>query len=164
MALWIAAHHPARVRRLIVCASAARVGDRAGWDARIALVRAGGMAAIEEVAIARFFSNGFMQRAPRVVEAARAQLRATDPQGYIRCCEALREADLTEVLPRIEAPTLLLAGAADVSTPPSALRSLQSRIPGARLSVIPKAAHLLNLEAPQAVTEAIEAHLLKRSL
>lgn len=156
VALAIAARLPDRVRRLVAGATALRIGTPDGWDARIAAVREGGLEGLTGLALGRFFAPGFDGPA---VDATRRVLLATAPSGYIGCCTALRDADLTEEARAITAPTLLLAGGADVSTPPTDLQDIADVVPGARIEVLPEVGHLLNLEAPDVVTDLIEAHL-----
>ncbi|MCB9794653.1 MAG: alpha/beta fold hydrolase [Alphaproteobacteria bacterium] len=158
LALHIAAEHPERVRTLTAGATAARIGEASGWDARVAAVRAGGMAAIAELALSRLFSPGLAERAPDTYAAAREALLACDPEGYVACCRALRDADLSPLLPHIQAPTLLVAGTLDLSTPPSALRSVGARVREAAVLEL-EAGHLINLEAPEAFTAALRAQL-----
>ncbi|NVB42927.1 3-oxoadipate enol-lactonase [Pseudenhygromyxa sp. WMMC2535] len=161
LALWIAAHEPARVRRLVACATAPRIGNSEGWQARIDAVHGQGMGPIADLAIERFFSPAFQSEAPAEVEAAREILRRTKAEGYAGCCAALRDADLRGELGAITAPSLLIAGQADVSTPPECLHAAAEEIRQAQVEVeeIPGAGHLLNIEAPERVTALILAHL-----
>jgi pimeloyl-ACP methyl ester carboxylesterase len=62
-------------------------------------------------------------------------------------------------LPSITAPTLVIAAEADPSTPPSHARTIAGLIPGARLEMLHRGAHLVNVEAPDLVTPLIAAHL-----
>lgn len=67
--------------------------------------------------------------------------------------------DTSESLPGIRVPVLLVAGEKDVITPVEDLRYLQEHIPGALLEVIPGAAHLSNLENPDAFNKALTSFL-----
>lgn len=154
LALWLAATVPHRVTRLVAGATAARIGSEDGWNQRIATVRDGGMAAVAELALSRLFSPELAEARPEVVEAMGQVLRRTDAEGYMACCAALRDADLGPVLAGITAPTLLLAGTRDASTPPAVLHDLGRRIPHAQVLEL-DAGHLLNLEAPDAFDAAL---------
>ncbi len=88
----------------------------------------------------------------------RRRLAATSASGYAGCCAALRDADLTDELGRICAPTLVVGGELDTSTPPEQALALASAIQDARLRMLP-AAHLANLEQPVAFTAALCTHL-----
>jgi 3-oxoadipate enol-lactonase len=67
--------------------------------------------------------------------------------------------DLRTDLPRISAPTLVVAAAQDPSTPPSHAETIAAGIPGASLRVVNGAAHLANLEQPTVVTRLLLDHL-----
>lgn len=149
---------PDRIDRLILANTAARIGSAEGWSQRIAAVRAGGMAGIADMAVTRFFDADFIAARPEVVAPVREALIATPAQGYIGCCAALRDADLTDAVATIAAPTLVIGGAHDVSTPPPQTQALADAIPGAR-HVVLDAAHLSNLEQADAFTGAVLAHL-----
>ena len=83
----------------------------------------------------------------------------TTDEGYASCCEAVRDADLRDRLGTISAPTLVIAGADDPAAPPDQVELIRDSIPGASLEVIPNAAHLANIEQPEAITQAILDHL-----
>ena len=156
-ALWLAAHHPERVAHAVFANTAARIGSVDSWEARIALVRAGGMAAVREVAVSRFFSAAFHAHHPDLTQHIGAMLEATPPQGYIGCCEALRAADLHDAVARITAPSLVIGGALDESTPPAQARALHAAIRGSELLILPDTAHLSNLEQAEAFTARLRA-------
>jgi 3-oxoadipate enol-lactonase / 4-carboxymuconolactone decarboxylase len=88
-----------------------------------------------------------------------ADLAAVEPEGYAACCEALAAFDLRARLPEISAPTLVVAGREDLATPPAHARELADAIPRAALVEVPGAAHLANVDRPERVTAAMEAHL-----
>jgi 3-oxoadipate enol-lactonase len=86
-------------------------------------------------------------------------LRSTPPEGYAGCCEAIRDMDLRERLARIEAPTLVVAGSEDPSTPPERVRELAAEVPGARYVEIEGARHIANMASPDAFSRAVLQHL-----
>lgn len=158
VAQWLGVHAPERVASLTLANTASRIGGRDSWEARRRTVLADGLSAIADMAMERFFSLAFRTQRPAVVAEARAILLAGSAAGYAGCCAALRDADLTGDLGRIGAPTLVIGGEQDVSTPPAQSAALAAGIQGARLQVLP-AAHLSNLEQPDAFTAALRAHL-----
>jgi 3-oxoadipate enol-lactonase len=83
----------------------------------------------------------------------------TPAEDYAGCCEAVRDADLSGMLRTISAPTLVIAGADDPAAPPDQAELLRDSITDGGLEVIPDAAHLANIEQPEAVTQAILNHL-----
>jgi len=149
-AQWLAAHYPERVGRVVLANTAARIGAAASWDTRIDAVRAGGMVAVREAVVARFLSAAFRASHPEDARAIGDMLEATHPAGYIGACAALRAADLRAIVPLIRAPALILAGALDEATPPSQSRELHAAIAGSELVVLNHAAHLSNVEQPEA--------------
>jgi 3-oxoadipate enol-lactonase len=62
----------------------------------------------------------FRARAPESVAPMKAMLAATPIEGYIACCEAIRDMDHRDILARIAAPTLIVAGRQDQATPVAA--------------------------------------------
>jgi len=151
VAMWVAAHAPERVERLALLCTSARLGPPSMWAERAYLVRQGGLAAIADAMVARWFTPEFASRHAGVVAWARRMLVTTPEAGYIACCAAIETMDLVPSLPSITAPTLAIAGAADPATPPSHLEQIASGIPGARLEIVADAAHLANVERPEAV-------------
>lgn len=102
----------------------------------------------------RWFTEGFAQTHPTVVQRAQGWIAGIAPEGYAACCDALAASDLRGCLGRIATPTLLLAGASDPVTTVADAQAMQAGIKGAQLAVVP-ASHLSNLEAPQAFDEAV---------
>jgi 3-oxoadipate enol-lactonase len=159
VSMWVAAHAPERVDRLVLCSTSAIMGPPESWTERAALVRREGMAAVADTVVARWFTPGFTASRPDVVAAIRAQLASSPPEGYAGCCEAIRDMDQRPDLPSIAAPTLVIAAEADPSTPPAHARTIAGLIPSARLEVLDRGAHLVNVEEPDLVTPLITAHL-----
>jgi 3-oxoadipate enol-lactonase len=157
-AQWLAVHVPDRVRKLILANTAARVGSVEAWQARLDTVLGHGMDAIVDAVIGRFFSEPFRVASPMIVDLFRQTLLRTSPQGYAGCCAVLRDADLRAVLQEIDAPTLVIGGTQDVSTPLAEAETLVREIEGARLAVF-DAAHLSNVEQPIGFADAIRNHL-----
>src|SRR3989442_7962997 len=159
--LWLGANAPERVDRLVVCCTAARMPRPDDYAARATLVRAQGMAAIADTVIGRWFTPAFLTRRPDLVAGIKALLLATTPEGYAATCEALAAMDLRGDLSRINASTLVIAGAEDQSTPVDQAEEIARRIPAAELAVIPDAAHLASVEQPEPVTARILGHLTR---
>lgn len=108
----------------------------------------------------RFFSSRVLASGNSTVESIRATLLATNPVGYAGCCAAIRDMDHRPLLQTIHAPTLVIAGDRDVSTPWAGHADvLANSIPGAR-AVHLDAAHLSNIERPSGFTAALLDFLL----
>jgi 3-oxoadipate enol-lactonase len=161
ISLWVAAHAPERVERLIVCCTTARFGPEAAsaYRERARTVREQGLEGLADGVIARWFTPEFAGACPDVVARMRADLAATPPEGYAACCEALAELDLKIELPRIAAPTLVIAGERDQATPPEHGAAIAAAVAGAQFVTLTDAAHLASVERPERVSELF-AHFL----
>ena len=155
IALQLAASAPARVDRLVLCATASRIGSRELWLERMNAVSSGGLAAVADAVLERWTSAGFRERAPAEAAGLRALLMSTSPAGYVAACAALRDADLRPECARVSAPTLVVAGERDVAIPVASARELSDSIPGARFEVVAGAGHLPVFEAPEAVAARV---------
>ena len=145
---------PERIDRLVLMCTSPSFAPEEMWRARAALVRAEGLEPVVDTILARWFTPAFPD-----LRRFREMFLATDPEGYARCCDALLAWDVQDQLERIDAPTLCVAGAEDPSTPPDELGSIASRIPRARVEVVPKARHLANVERPDEVNRLLLEHL-----
>jgi len=157
---WLALHAPGRLTHLVLANTSARFGEPGMWESRIKAVRDGGMAAIIDLALKRFFSEETLNVADANVSSIRSVLLGTDPAGYLGCCAALRDFDNTKELHKITIPTLVIVGDRDVSTPWAGNGEVLAReIPDAKSVRLP-AAHLSNLEQPRSFTAALLGFLL----
>ena len=152
--MWLAIHAPTRVFRLALCNTAAYMAPADLWNGRIDQVRGGGMDAIVESVLARWFTPAFLARSPDIAASVRQMVLATPADGYIACCAAIRDMDQREAIAGISAPTLVIAGTHDPATPPADGRFIADRIEGARYVELP-AAHLSNIEAARDFTAAL---------
>jgi 3-oxoadipate enol-lactonase len=159
VAMWMAAHEPSRVDRLVLCCTSARLGPPEVWAERARTVRAGGTAAVADAVLDRWLTPGYAAGHPGRVRSLRAMLVATPAQGYADCCGVIERMDLRADLPGITAPTLVIAGAADPATPPSHAEEIVAGIRDARLWVLADAAHLAAAQRPDAVAALVLTHL-----
>jgi 3-oxoadipate enol-lactonase len=158
--MWLAANAPGRIDALAVCCTTAHFPQPAPWTQRAATVRAGGLPGIAGQVVGRWFTPAFARADPATLARFVATLQTVTPEGYAGCCEAIATMDLRPALPAITAPTLVIAGSEDPSTPPWHGAVIARGIPGARLRVVRGAAHLANVSAPGEVTAALTGHLL----
>ncbi len=156
--MWLGIHASGRIDSLVLANTAPRIGTAASWNARIDAVREGGMGAIAELVLERWFTAGFRARAPQAVGRIAAMLAATPPAGYVACCGAIRDADQWPGIAAIRCPTLVVAGTEDVSTPAAEGRQMAERIAGARYVEL-DAAHISNVEAAARFTAELIAFL-----
>jgi 3-oxoadipate enol-lactonase len=155
---WLGAHAGERIGKLILANTAARIGTVEGWRQRAAAVRTHGMNDVADGAGGRWFTADFASRERAVVARLTDSLRATPPNGYAGCCDALAAADLREAIGAIAAPTLVIAGRFDPVTTVDDAKSIAERIPGARVATL-DASHLSNVEAAQAFNSTVLAFL-----
>ncbi len=148
-----------RLTSLTVCASAARFADPPSWPARAATVRAEGTEAMLASRLGTWYTPEFAREEPAETERLLDMLRATTPEGYAGCCEAIATFDVRDRLSEIRVPTLVLAGAEDPATPPEMMQQISDAVPGARMVVVPNTAHLLNVEASETVNQELATHL-----
>jgi 3-oxoadipate enol-lactonase/4-carboxymuconolactone decarboxylase len=157
---WLGVHAAGRVTHLVLANTSARLSDPSLMEARRQAVLGGGMSAIEETAMARYFSPRVLASNGVDVAYARRTLRTTDPAGYAGCCAALRDLDHLDVIARIRVPALVIGGDLDVPMPwEDHAAVLVSRIAGAR-AVKLDAGHLSNLEKPRSFSAALFGFLL----
>ena len=155
----IAVKAPARVRALVLCDTAAKIGTRESWAERIAAVEASGIDAIADSVMQRWFTPAFRSAQPDEWAGWRNMLVRTPARGYVATCATIRDADLTGDAARIAAPTLCLVGDQDGSTPPDLVRQTADLIPGARFEIIDGAGHIPCIERPDETAELIGRHL-----
>ena len=158
---WLLTHHPERIERAVLANTAAQAGSADVWNDRIRTVNAEGMAAVAPSVIQRWFTTAFQERDPMAVEKILAMLHTTPPQGYVGCCSAIRDMDQRESIRDVETPVLVIVGMQDPATPPEAGELIAERIAGAELIAL-DAAHLSNIEQPEAFTRAVVAFLTRR--
>jgi 3-oxoadipate enol-lactonase len=152
--IWVAAHAPERVERLVVCCTSSRFGSPAAdvYRERASVVRERGVEPVADGALERWFTAGFRAASPELMARVRRGLIETSSDGYAGCCEALAAMDLGPELGSIAVPTLVIAGAEDPATPPEHGRVIGDGIAGARFELIADAAHLANIEKAERVT------------
>lgn len=144
----LAKRHPPRFSRLALCNTAAWMPPPDLWNDRIKSVTDGGMEAVVETVIARWFTPMFPEKYPEKVNRIRGMILSTPPRGYVGCCVGLRDMDERDKLGLIEAPALVVIGAHDPATTPERGQYLVVRIPGVQKAVL-DTAHLSNIERPE---------------
>ena len=147
--------YPQRTASLVLMATAAHLPPAEAWDQRVQLVRSEGMTAIVDTVVGRWFTADTLALSPEIVRPIRDRVLALDRQGYAACCLAVRDMDLREQIGAITVPTLVVAGEDDPVTPLEMAENIVARIPGAELTVVPEAAHLVAVEQADAVSELL---------
>ncbi len=150
---------PNRVKGLVLCDTAHKIGTVEMWDSRIAMIREGGIASTSDMVMERWFSPVFHRDRKDELAICRNMLERMPVEGYIGTCMALRDADNTKIVKQLKMPVLLLVGSNDGSTPPDLVRSTHELIAGSRFVVIEGPGHIPCMEAPQETNALIEAFL-----
>jgi 3-oxoadipate enol-lactonase len=143
----LAARHPARVRRLLLCAVSDELG---GVTAEYVAARAKrvvieGMRAVAEASLRNSFPDAFASQR----ETYRPLYLANHPQSYAAMSLALSR--LTPDWAAIRQPTLVVSGQHDFIWPPAHGQRVAGLIPGARFHVLTEAGHFPHLQTPAAL-------------
>jgi len=157
--MWLGANAADRINRLILSNTSAYFPDKSVWEDRIKFVREKGLAGLVDANMERWFTKGFRERSPQAMAKMREMFLATKVDGYIGCGEAIRDMDHRPLLAKITAPTLVIAGKYDPATTLEAGEFIKEHIPGAQIAVL-EAAHISNLEQPQAYADTVLKFLL----
>ncbi|QIC65158.1 3-oxoadipate enol-lactonase [Acinetobacter schindleri] len=145
---WLAINRPERFNQVIVCNTAAKIGQEKAWLERATLVREQGLTPIASTAAGRWFTEAFVQSNPDIITKLSNDLGTGSPEGYASCCEALAKADLREQLKQVKIPVFIIAGQQDPVTTIEDGLFIQKQIFNSQLFNI-NASHISNLEQPE---------------
>ena len=151
IALEFIKQRPNLCNKLILSDTAPKIGSENMWAERIKRVQEGGIEAISDDILARWFSNDFLKNKTVELQMWRSMLTRTTKSGYIGCCDAISRCDLTEQAKLIDIPTLAIVGDEDGSTPVNLVKDAANLIDGSIFKVIKKAGHLPCVEQPNEV-------------
>ncbi|WP_404402020.1 3-oxoadipate enol-lactonase [Pelagibacterium halotolerans] len=149
------AREPERVAGIVFSNTAPRIGDAAFWSQRIAAIEAGGLAAVADGVLARWFSADFRQSETSDFPGYRNMLLRQPVEGYTGTCAAIRDFDMRAEAGRIAVPVACIAGSEDGATPPDLVRGFADAIDGAKFHLIEGAGHIPCIEAPERVSAII---------
>jgi 3-oxoadipate enol-lactonase len=151
---WLGANAPDRIEKLVLANTHYHYADKAPWAERLRFLEQHQLSDMVAANMERWFTKGFRARAPQVIERMSRMFVATNHAGYMACVAAVRDIDFRTSNPRITAPTLVIVGTQDPATPPAAGETIAKTISGAKLVAL-DAAHISNVEQPQAFTKAV---------
>ena len=156
-ALGLGLDHASRVNTIICCCARADFPAPAisMWDDRIKAVRDGGMAAIAEGTLGRWFTPAALAEKPTYIDSTRAMILKTSVEGYCGCVAALKSLDYRRRLPDLNKPTLFIAGAEDQAASSAAMREMAAATPGAKFEEMTAASHIANIEQPERFNAAV---------
>ncbi|HTW85783.1 MAG TPA: 3-oxoadipate enol-lactonase [Candidatus Sulfotelmatobacter sp.] len=155
----LAATHPERLEALVLCATGNQLSTPEIWNARIASVEAGGIEAIADGTMQRWFAPSTHRDRADTIAGFRNMLVRTPQPGYIDGCKTVRDADLRADDARITTPTLIISGAQDQAAPVERGQTLHAAIASSQFVVVDDAGHLLNVEQPDRVNRLLNAFL-----
>lgn len=161
---WLGIHAGERLNRLIVCNTAAKIGNDEVWNPRIDIVlrdREAAMVGLRDASIERWFTKAYAQANPDQAKRITDMLAGTSPDGYAANCGAVRDADFRDQLGEIKVPLLVISGSADAVTPPAGGRFIQEHVVGAEYAEF-QAAHLSNVEVGAPFSRRVIDFLLAR--
>lgn len=152
---WLGANAPERLTQLVLANTSARFPAPELMEARRKAALADGMSSFAGAALQRgFLAESLVVDYPWVA-SMRNVLLSTNPVGYAGCCAAIRDLNQVDLLAKVRVPTLVIGGDRDISTPWAGHGDvLADTISGAKSVVLP-AAHLSNLERPEAFSAAL---------
>jgi len=134
------------VRAMVLSNTGASIGTRDMWDDRIATVQAGGIEALADATMQRWFSKAFLDTPD--LELWRNMLTRQPDAGYAGCSAAISGSDFFTTTATLRLPTLGIAGSEDGATPPDLVRETTGLIPGSQFHLIRRAGHLPCVEKP----------------
>jgi 3-oxoadipate enol-lactonase len=125
------------------------------WDERIQTAESKGMQPLVQGTIERWFTKDFRDKP--IVRKIAELIAATPVPGYVGCCQAIAKLNTTARLKEIKRPVLAIAGEQDAAAPGT--RYIGENVPGAKLVMIPQAAHIANIEQADAFNRALRDFL-----
>jgi 3-oxoadipate enol-lactonase len=125
------------------------------WGARIQAARAGGMKAVLDSTLARWFTAPYKATATDVMARIGEQILTTPVDGFCGACAAIAKVDTLDRLREITIPALIVVGEEDHGTPPEMAQAIHANLPGSELITIRSAAHLSNVEQREVFNRAV---------
>ena len=146
---------PHKIEKLVFCDTRFKIGNAQIWNERINAVKEKGIAAISDGVMQRWFSERFRKENEIKILGYKNMLERIPPLGYIRICEAIRDADLTEIARQIKIPSLCIVGSEDKSTLPDEVKNLADIIEGSKYEIIEGSGHIPCVDNPKVLSKLI---------
>lgn len=141
------------MRAMVLSNTGAKIGTKEIWDDRIAGVKSGGIEALGDATMERWFSKAF--RDTPDLELWRNMLVRQQDDGYAGCSAAISGSDFYATTATLRLPTLGIAGSEDGATPPDLVRETVDLVPGSKFHLIQRAGHLPCVEQPEEYARVI---------
>lgn len=142
-----------QVRAMVLSNTAAKIGTPDMWNDRIAAIEAGGIEAIGDATMERWFSKPF--RETPELSAWRTMLVRQSVEGYTGCASAIAGTDFYTTTASLTLPTLVIAGSEDGATPPDLVRETAELVKGSRFELMRRAGHLPMVEDPEGYADLL---------
>ena len=151
----LAVRHPELLLSVTLCDTTSHMPHKSIWDDRIEAAQSGGIEAVVDGTLERWFTAAMHQRDPDEIARIATMIRGTTVDGFCANCHAIKEMDQTGILSGITTPTLIIVGADDPATTPEMARVIHAEIEGSELAILPDAAHLANIEQTDAFNDVL---------
>lgn len=145
------------VRAMVLSNTAAKIGTADMWNDRINAVKAGGIEALADPVMERWFSKTF--RATPELVLWRNMLVRQPVDGYAGCSAAIAGTDFYTPTSGLRLPTLGIAGDQDGATPPDLVRETVDLIPGSQFHLMRGVGHLPCVENPEEYARVLSKFL-----
>ena len=151
----LAHHYPERIKKLILCGASNKIGTTESWNERINQVGSNGVESITETLMKKWFSPSFTEKYPEKIAGYKNMVDRCDVEGYIHACEAIRDADITDISKSLEIPTLCIAGSEDQSVSPGDVKTLSQTIKDSQFEIINDSCHMTCIDNQEIFTKLI---------
>ena len=153
--------YPGILQTLVLADTSSRIPTETGpvWAERIKTAETKGMQPLVQPTLERWFTAPYRNAHPETMERIGKLIATTPVPGYVGCCHAIPKLNLTARLKEIKVPIQIIVGADDQGTPVAMSKEIHDNAPGSRLDILPDAAHLSNIEQPQAFDRALAEFL-----
>ena len=153
--------YPGTFSTLVLADTTSRMPAEAlpAWQDRIRTAETKGMQPLVEPTLARWFTEPYRKAQPQIMQRIGNLIGSTPVAGYVGCCHAIPKIDLAARLKDIRTPILIIVGEDDPGTPVAMSKEIHENAPGSKLVVLPKAAHLSNIEQSAAFNRALDEFL-----
>jgi 3-oxoadipate enol-lactonase len=152
--------HPERFDRMVLCDNPGRSSPETHkqWEERIAIAQSGGMPALLDSTMQRWFPPETLQANPPHMDIIRNMILTTPVNGFIGCSAALGDHDFRPLMPQVKNPVLWMCGEKDGHNA-AAMAVMQKELPGSQYIVLPGAGHISNMDQPEIFTKALRDFL-----
>ncbi|USG63014.1 alpha/beta hydrolase [Sneathiella marina] len=157
--------YPERVKSLVISSSLCELpeGAAAIWPERIREVQENGIEAQVESSMARWFAEGALNHRPDLDARVRAMIKGTSVDGYVGCSQAIQAIDLVDLIPAIEASTLVIVGRQDMGTPIASSELIHRQIEDSKMVILENASHQAAMEKPDEFNAFVRVHLAENA-